>query len=388
MLEFDEKTFGPQYHEVVLALEKGLPDQARSVVDEMMAKAGSKEADVAAAQVLGAQVCVAGGNLQDAVQYATKAAEGFGKLGDAIKKAGAVNTLANVLRVAGMLQDAQSAAKAAYSLCREADDKKGTAASLCMMATICDAAGDYGKAAFKLDRAAKIYRQLNDKKEEAQTLEAVASTQLKTFDMLDDASEPAKLCEKAASLYGQIGMSQSPECGYLMQTLAFALLAQGKSDEALAKATQSLDLFRELSNSAGEAAAYNKLAQIHWSRGEKDDAAKMAGKGVKIASDVGEIEEATWGNQLVEQYSGGTKKKGKEEEAEITRFSLMTDIGKDMLMYVNGVDYFLFLGGLWRGTSAPAPAKSSSSSAQAVMESLDAPSQSSLNIDWQKMGTL
>merc|ERR1712048_690387 len=98
----------------------------------------------------------------------------------------------------------------------------------------------------------------------------------------------------------------------------------GKSDEAVKEAEASVNTFREIGNASGEAAAYSKLAQIHWSRKAKDDAAKMASKAAKTATDCGDQEEALWANELLQLYTGGKGgDDGKMTQAE--RFSAFTD---------------------------------------------------------------
>merc|ERR1712139_388900 len=124
------------------------------------------------------------------------------------------------------------------------------------------------------------------------------------FSELDDFEEPLQHCEKALDLYKELGMGSSAEAGYLMQTMAFTILALGKTDEALAMAQESLNIFQLMADRRGEAAAYNVLAQIHWSRQEQDKARSLVAQAIKSAEEAGDTGEADWGKELQVQYRG------------------------------------------------------------------------------------
>jgi tetratricopeptide (TPR) repeat protein len=365
------------------------------LVDEMerLFDSAKQPVGVAAVWLLGAQIHSLAGNIQDAVYKAREAASRFGNIGDSRRKSNAVNIMANILRVAGKFQDAHKAASASYALCYELGDKRGQADALCIMATIYDSQHDYGKAGFKLERAARIYNRLKDAKEEARTLESVASMYMKTLQLLDDPAEPEKLCRKAMALYRNAGMEQSAEFAYVLQTLAFALLLQGKSDDAVSEAEASINAFRELGNASGEASALNKLAQIHWSRKEKDDAAKMAGKAAKIATDAGDSDEAAWANELLQTYTGGTKSTNTADKKFVfTDASGATLKTMGIYMYsAYGKDYCLFMGAVWRGTAERSGGGQSKSSSAEHPEPIEDDSNEtgiSLDIDWQSLGSV
>jgi len=322
---------------------------------------------------------------------AKEVAETFGKLGEARKKSGAVNVMANMLRMAGRYSDAHQAADAALALCRETGDKSGQAAALCMKATIYDTQHDYVKASFKLERAAKLYKQVKNSKEEAKTLEAVASTQMKVMHMIDDVAEPEKLCRKALAIYKDNDMELSAEAAQCQQTLAFALLLQGNSDGAMREAEASANAFREMGNSGGEAAAYSKIAQIHWNNKEKDEAAKSAGKALKLATDGGNKDEANWANELVKKYGGGD-----DPSANAAQTRAFTDASGAVLktmeisMYKYGQDYCLFMGATWRGAGEreQAVARRQQSSSQGVEIDIGEDSGDGIGIDWQGLSSM
>merc|ERR1711865_500294 len=165
----------------------------------------------------------------------------------------------------------------------------------------------FGQSMYNLEKAVRIYRQLKDKQEEAQTLESLANVSLKTFAELDDFDEPLQHCQKAMELYRELGMANSAEAGYLHQTMAFAILALDKSDDALTTGQESLNIFQLLADRRGEAAAYNVLAQIHWSRKESDKARSSVSQALKSAIDSGDTGEAAWAKELQEQFLGGGK---------------------------------------------------------------------------------
>merc|ERR1719263_838975 len=108
------------------------------------------------------------------------------------------------------------------------------------------------------------------------------------FEDLDDFDEPMQLCRQAMDLYNDLGLAQSKEAAYLKQSLAFSLLAVEKSEEALQAAKDSLNVFQLLADRRGEAAAYNVLAQIYWSRSEKDKAISATTEAKRAAELVGD----------------------------------------------------------------------------------------------------
>lgn len=381
------------YVKVNQKLSSGAVDQALVLVDEMgrLFEAKKYPGGVATVWLLGAQIHSMAGNVQDAVYKAKEAAATFGQSGDYKMKTKAVNIMANILRVAEKFRDAHKAASASYSLCYDVGDKRGQADALCMMATICDSQHDYGKAGYKLERAARIYKLLKYAKEEARTLESVASMQMKVIQMLDDPAEPERLCRKAMALYRNAGMEQGAEYAYVLQTLAFALLLQGKSDDAVSEAEASINAFRELGNASGEAAALNKLAQIYWSRKEKDDAAKMAGKASKIATDAGDMDEAAWANDLLQTYTGGPKKNEASNKFVFTDATGATIKTMGIYMYSSyGKDYCLFHGAIWRGVAERAGlGGKSSSKREEFLEPIEDANETgiSVDIDWQSLGS-
>jgi tetratricopeptide (TPR) repeat protein len=380
------------YIKVTQKLSSGAVDQAILLLDEMERLFADlkKQDGVAAVWLLAAQIHSMSGNIQDAVFKAKEAARIFGEIGDSKKKSNAVNVMANILRSAGKFKDAHKAASASYNLCYESGDKKGQADALCMTATIYDSQNNFGKAAYTLERAAKTYKRLKDAKEEARTLESVASMQMKVMQLLDDPTEPEKLCRKAMALYKEAGMEQSAENAYVLQTLAFALLAQGKADEAVSEIDASINAFRELGNASGEAAALNKLAQIHWSQKAKDDAIKMATKASKIASDAGDLDEAAWSNELLQSYGVGGKTEKEENPFIMTDASGAALKTMGIYMYsAYGVDYCLFFGAVWRGVSERTSGGGSKSKSHEVEIIEDDVNDSgiSVEIDWQTGGS-
>jgi tetratricopeptide (TPR) repeat protein len=373
-------------------LKDGQLEVAKELIIEMSALY-EKSADsygVAGSSLLLSQVESAAGDHQSAVAYAKNAIDTFGKIGDTGKKARALCMLANMLRVATSFQNAHKAATAAFDLSRNSGDKRGQAAALCMTATICDSQNDYSRACYQLEKACRIYRKLNDKKEEAQTLESIANSQMKMFEDLDDVGEPVSICERALALYDEIGLSQSTEAAYLMQTLAFALLAFDKPDASLQRAKESLDIFQLLADRRGEAAAYNVLAQIYFSRDEKDKAKNSIVEATRAAELIGDVGEAEWSKELNKKFSGDD-----DAENEAKAFQMTDSSGKliktvDCYLYRWGVDYVLFEQFVTRGTQEKqGGGKSSSSSAKRLEERVEVESKElDLDLDWAGLATV
>merc|ERR1711976_1131132 len=97
-------------------------------------------------------------------------------------------------------------------------------------------------------------------------------------------------------------MAQSKEAAYLKQSLAFSLLAVEKPEEALQAGKDSLSIFQLLADRRGEAAANNVLAQIYWSRKEKDKAVSCVTEAKRLAEEVADGDEAQWSAELTKQY--------------------------------------------------------------------------------------
>jgi tetratricopeptide (TPR) repeat protein len=304
--------------------------------------------------------------------------------------------MANILRVAGQTQNAHEAAAAAARVCQSSKNKKGQASAYCMAATIYDTSKAYGRAMFMLEKAIRLYRQVKDKKEEAQTLESLANVSLKMFSDLDDVEEPLQLCQKALELYKELGMENSKEVGYLMQTMAFCILALNRAHEAVAMGEESLNIFQHMADRRGEAAAYNVLAQIHWNRNEQDKARTYVSQGLKSAQAAGDASEEAWSKELHENYKGlggqgpevkTTESKKLEKMAQKLEYS-------DIYMYSWGKDYALFFDFTLRGTDQQVAnmnkRASSSSRRRADQDEVGGgiDNEMDLGIDWQSMGTI
>jgi tetratricopeptide (TPR) repeat protein len=371
---------------------------AKELINDMAAlyeKSGDSSGQAGSFLLL-SQVASAVGDHQSAVSYAKNAIDIFGKMGDTGKKARALCMLANLLRIATSFQNAHKAATAAFDLCRKAGDKKGQAAAICMSATIYDTQNDFSRACYQLEKAGRIYGKIDDKKEKAKTLESIANTQMKMFDDLDDIDEPLRKCEEAAALYEDIGLGQGTEAAYLMQTLAFVLLALNKPDESLQKAKDSLNVFQLLADGRGEAAALNVLAQIHWSRSEKDKAKSSVQEALRAAQSAGDADELAWSQELMKKYGGkaggdfNIVSSGGDDEADNVETMRMTDsTGKllkalDCYIYKLNTEHVIFEQFVTRGTSETTSGGKSSSSAKRDIVEV-ASNELEVDLDWASL---
>merc|ERR1712066_646458 len=167
-------------------------------------------------------------------------------------------------------------------------------------------------------------------------------------------------------LYNELNLAQSKEAAYLKQSLAFSLLANEKSDEALQAAKDSLSIFQLLADRRGEAAANNVLAQIYYSRKDKEKAISTLAEAKRLAEEVADADEAQWSQELHKEYTGGNKKK---EEFRMTDSSGKAIVSQMVYMYYYGRDYCQFDEFVVRGTAErTAGGKSSSSSSGAHRE--------------------
>lgn len=378
---------------ISIKLDEGNPAHAENVSRELVRlfQGAGDRLNEAKAKMVYAQVLQVIGNMQDALQQAHEAAELYSTAGESRKKASAANLLATLLQDAGMYEDAIKASEASVALCKAAKDKSGQANALCVLASVLDSQHKYSKAAYKLEKAASIYRQLGSKREEASALDAVARAQLKTFGLLDDPSEPAEAAERAVALYGELGMEFTPECGYGLQTVAFALLAAEKPNEAMAKAKEALMLFQSITNLSGEAASHTVLAQIHWAMKDKDEAVKAANRAHKLASQAGDMAEMKWAQQLLDEYGGKAGKGDSVDMAGFTSVSGQVLRSSWVAIYVMGKPHCDIDGFVMRGTSATQPQKKSSKSSAALFdEEVAGQTQQEVvhSIDFQSLGAL
>jgi len=357
------------YTTIVLKLAEGKSNQALNVAEELvrLLADASDSSGQALALCKTAEIQLDLGALQDALSKASEAVELGAKLGDVKIKANSLNTVGKILGKAGMFDDANKAVNASLSLCRDNKDKMGMASALCMAASISAMHSEYSQAAYKLEKAAGIYKQLDDKKKEAQTLESVAQMQMKNFYAADDPSEPAALCEKAMKIYAELESDVSPEAGYCLQTFAFALIASGRKEEGIEKAKEALSVFEELMDGAGEASALATLAQVYWELKDKAEASKLAERAVSVAEEAGALGEAAFAKELATEYGGGKKK---DDNA-----FAMTDSSGSVIrsswigLYVHGVEHVIFDGFTVRGVvEQKKSAKSASGSSKMELD--------------------
>merc|ERR1712187_55613 len=109
-------------------------------------------------------------------------------------------------------------------------------------------------------------------------------------------------------------------------------------DEALQAAKDSLSIFQVLTDRRGEAAANNVLAQIYWSRNDKERAISTLAEAKRLAEEVADADEAQWSQELHKQYSGG---KQKPEEFRMTDSTGKAINSQNVFIYYYGRDYFL-----------------------------------------------
>lgn len=353
---------------VQLKLQEGKVSHALNVAQEMakvyiQAKDPLGEAN---AVMRMAEIYKLDDQLQEALNKTQEAYQMYVTAGDQRKKTTAINKMAHILAMAGSFNDAHKAANASLSLCRELRDKRGQAATMCLMGTICDSEREYSKAAYKLEKAAAIYKQLEDKKEEALTLDSIAQMQLKAFWAVDDAAEPASNCEKALKLLAEVGQDDGVLAGYVLNTMAFALLACKRKEEAFDKAKDALIIFQEAEDAGGEAFTLTTLAQLHFESKEKKEAIEMVNKALRVAQDANNAAEAAWAQSLLGEY-GGAKKKG-DDVFKFTDDSGVTTKTSQIYMWSWGMqDYFLCDGFVMRGVVEKKKADKASSSSSAFI---------------------
>lgn len=334
---------------IQLKLAEGKSSQALNVAEELV-RLFADGPDLACALLYTAKIQMDLDMLQDALSKAQAAMDAVVKAGDAKMKASALLLVANIFGKAGMFDEAHKAATTSLNLCRDSKDKAGQAAALCMAATVSDLQQEFGQAAYKLEKAASIYKQLDDKKQEAQSLESVAQMQMKTFWSLDDSSEPALHCEKAMKIYTDLGEELSAAAGYCLQTYAFALIASKRNEEGLEKATDALSVFEESMDQVGEASALATLAQIYWDLKDKTKAKTFAEKSKKVADEAGDVDGVRFAKGLLDTYDPKKKQDSKEAAA-----GGMTDSSGAIIrstwigLYIWGKEHVLFDGFTVRG---------------------------------------
>merc|ERR1711862_245566 len=349
-------------HSVVFLAKakEGLIEPAREVLSGVILPIWEKEGNLfqqARIYRVYTQMSVAMSDFQNAMAHAGKTISLFKEAGETRMQCKALCMMANTLRVCNQYGNAHKAVSSAFDIAAKAGSKYGQAEALCMSATIYDSMRDYGRACYKLEKAAKIYAKLDNKKEEAKTLESIANTQLKMYEDLDDYDEPANLCDQAIQLYTDLDLATSSDVAYVKQSLAFALLAADKQEEAVEAAKSSISMFEAINDLKGQATGNNVLAQVYWNQKNKEKAKVHVRLAKKVAEDAGDEDELAWAKQLIFQY----------DIPEQVEFKMTSSSGKainasNLYVYFYGKDYALFNEFVVRGTTETQTAKKSSSS--------------------------
>merc|ERR1712039_389136 len=161
-------------------------------------------------------------------------------------------------------------------------------------------------------------------------------------------------------------------------------LANEKSDEALQAAKDSLSIFQVLADRRGEAAANNVLAQIYWSRKDKEKAVSTLAEAKRLAEAAADADEAQWSQELHKQYTGANNKPQAFRMTDSTGKALVSQM---VYIYFYGKDYCMFDEFVTRGTTERTEQKASSSSAAAHREvTIDPTKELEIGVDWAAMG--
>jgi len=300
------------------------------ILVEEMAKLFSQGANLegeSEAQLLAAEMQIQQGDLQNAMDRASAAAELFDQVGNTKKKAAAVVVMAMAFEGAGQMQDAVQAGEAAVGLYQAGRDKKGQATALLQLASTLNACNRFGAAATRLEEAAFVYRQLKDKTEEAKVMARWAKETLLMFNNKDERPQHGwgskekelvvKNAKKAEDLFVETGAPRGKDVAEAMLDQAKGHLMLERNEEAMTKAQESVSIFEELGDWAGQAAGYLIMGNAAFAKKDHDGSLGYLEKARECAEEAGEgrsIKDASEKIKEIGKYVGAKKIKGTRPE--------------------------------------------------------------------------
>jgi len=307
-VKFRENRF---YHALVIAQE----------MVSMYVQLGDARGE-GAAHLLAIEVHLLEDNLQEAMESATKAAELFERLGDIAMKAKAILAMSRSFEAASQPLDAVRAGEIACNFFAETHNKRGQAESLMVIAAGHAKLWQHGKAVESLNEASFLYRQCRDKRQEAIVLSKSAQTQLDMFNSAveiptggwrqRDFDEAVRTGERAVSLFVELGADHTNSAAYgrALLALAGALGTTSAQEDGLARAEEAQQLFGELGDFSGEAAALLVIAKLLQKRGELDGSISMAERCRDLAEEAGD-DLVMKGADMLLKAAGKASKAGK-----------------------------------------------------------------------------
>jgi len=305
-----------------MAIKDDVPSSAVEALDSIISvftQLGDP-LSVGIATLMAAEIQRSEGELQDAMDRAATAAQKFDEAVDGVKKGHAVLCMAKSFHEAQQYDDSFEAATAALELYKATRNKDGQAEALRILADRGLKKGkDIKDVLYKMEEVSFLYRQLKNKKKEADALNEVTKIQVAMLGT-SELAEPLRRARRAAQLYDEDYAGDSLGNAEANLTVAKIYLAMDDDvDEALPFAARSYEVFEKLGNKAGGADALIALARLQYASGNKDEGAKLAENALDVAQASGDKKLQSTALDIVEN-KGKPKPPPSIEQSDIILF--------------------------------------------------------------------
>lgn len=298
-------------------------DVAPSAVDalDLIIETISDPQSLGIAYLMSAEIQRAEGVLQDALDRATQACLKFDEAVDGNKKAHAVLCISKTLHEHMNFDDSLTTATAALDLYKATRNKEGQAEALRIQADVAmRKAKDLKDIVYKMEEVSFLYRQLKNKKKEADALNELTKIQVR-FLGPSELAEPLRRSRRAAQLYDEDYAGDSLGNAEANLTVAKIYLALNDDvEEGLPFAQRSHEVFKTLEKTTGEAEALTTMARIQYAMGNKDEGARLADKALEAAQDSGDKDLQTTALDIVENKGKPGKPAPMIEQSDIIIF--------------------------------------------------------------------
>jgi len=270
---------------------------ALSFSSEAAALPGNSKKGAAAAMRLAAQILVAKGESEQAVETARQAVKVSKHLNDAGEEALALRALTQACIAQGDMEEAMKTAGVECALHRSSGDKQKEALSMLSTCSIHATRGDVDKAVTTAADAQQLIHRVGDVKVEAKAWQTIADAQLAA----DKHSAALWALDRAKKLYQEAGdKKQAVAARLLIAQTNFAQAVQNEEkggaeadtqkmvETALSEATDAIELAKSQGDQSQVAASLMTLAKAQTAAMLFPEALKSAGEAAEVYRTAGD----------------------------------------------------------------------------------------------------
>jgi len=244
-----------------------------------------------------ALICVALGQLQEALTFCEKTVPMTREIGDRVGEAFALSSMAVVFQRTGHPQEALAKCEQALSIVHEIKSRENRGIILSSMAQVYMGTGKLQQSLDLYEQALAILREVGNRLAEAGTLDDMAWV----YQRKGQPQRALDLYEQALPVFRELG-DQKNEANTL-GNMAVLQGDTGQPQQALKLFEQALSLKREVGDRAGEATTLDTMAKVYQDTGQPQQALKLYEQALSLTREVGERpKEATTLNNMAEVY--------------------------------------------------------------------------------------